>query len=147
METKLSRVYYGPKNFWKGLPAFKKLAKEGVSEDVAKLWPMKRTIWQIYLPALKHIPRTTFDVESSNAVHQADLLFLPHDRLPKGKRVYEKGWKSSTTYLRPVGVKKRDSTLQVMWDIPLPLVSWNVVKCEPQIQCSLWRSSISRGNL
>ena len=91
METKLSRVYYGPKSFWKGLPAFKKLAKEGVSEDVAKLWLMKRTIWQIYLPALKHIPRTTFDVESPNAVHQADLLFLPHDRLPKGKRVYEKG--------------------------------------------------------
>ena len=67
----------------------KKLAQEaGVSEDVAKLWLIKQTIWQIYLPAPKHIPRPTFDAESPNAVYQADLLFLPHDRLPRGKEVY-----------------------------------------------------------
>ena len=47
----------------------------GVSEDEAKLWLMKQAIWQIYLPAPKHIPRPTFDVEIPNAVHQADLLF------------------------------------------------------------------------
>ena len=41
MERKLRRVYYGLKGFWKGLPAFKKLTREGVSGDVAKLWPMK----------------------------------------------------------------------------------------------------------
>ena len=68
----------------------KKLAQEaGVSEDVAKLWLIKQTIWQIYLPAPKHIPRPTFDAESPNAVYQADLLFLPHDRLPRGKEVYK----------------------------------------------------------
>ena len=64
MERKLSRVYYSPKGFLKGLPAVKKLAKEaGVSEDVAKhskLWLMKQAIWQIYLLAPKHIPRPTF---------------------------------------------------------------------------------------
>ena len=59
----------------------KKLAKEsGVSEDAAKLWLMKQAIWQIYLPAPKNIPRPTFAVQSPNSVHQADLLFLPHDR-------------------------------------------------------------------
>ena len=45
MERKLSRVYYSPKGFLKGLPAVKKLAKEaGVSKDVAKLWLMKQAI-------------------------------------------------------------------------------------------------------
>ena len=79
---KLSRIYYSSKGFWKGLPAVKKLADaSGVSEDEAKLWLMKQAIWQIYLPAPKHIPRPTFDVEIPNAVHQADLLFLPHDKI------------------------------------------------------------------
>ena len=40
---------------------------------------MKQAIWQIYLPARKNIPRPTFDVQSPNAIHQADLLFIPHD--------------------------------------------------------------------
>ena len=61
----------------------------GVSEDVAKLWLTRQAIWKIYLPAPKHIPRPTFDVEYPNAAHQADLLFLPRDRLPRGKKVYK----------------------------------------------------------
>ena len=36
--------------------------------------------------SLKHFPRPTLDFESSNAVHQADLLLLPYDRLPIGKK-------------------------------------------------------------
>ena len=88
---KLSRIYYSPKGFWKGLPAVKKLSQEaGVSEDEAKLWLMKQAIWQIYLPAPRgNIPRPTFDVNFPNAVHQADLLFLPHDKLPRGKKIFK----------------------------------------------------------
>ena len=88
---KLSRIYYSPKGFWKGLPAVKKLSQEaGVSEDEAKLWLMKQAIWQIYLPAPRwNIPRPSFDVELPNAVHQADLLFLPHDKLPRGKKIFK----------------------------------------------------------
>ena len=87
---KLSNVYYSPKGFWKGLSAVKKSSQEaGVSEDEAKLWLMKQAIWQIYLPAPKNIPRPTFDVDYPNAVHQADLLFLPHDKLPRGRKVYK----------------------------------------------------------
>ena len=87
---KLSRIYYSPKVFWKGLPAVKKLSQEaGVSEDEAKLWLMKQAIWQIYLPAPRgNIPRPSFDVNFPNAVHQADLLFLPHDKLPRGKKIF-----------------------------------------------------------
>ena len=88
---KLSRIYYSPKGFWKGLSAVKKLSQEaGVSEDKAKLWLMKQAIWQIYLPAPRgNIPRPSFDVVLPNAVHQADLLFLPRDKLPRGKKIFK----------------------------------------------------------
>ena len=51
--------------------------------------PCKTSIWQIYLPAPRRIPRPKFDVATPNAVHQADLLFLPHDKLPRGRKVYK----------------------------------------------------------
>ena len=63
MKRKLLRTEFSPKGFWKGLPAVKRLAKEaGVPEDDTKLWLMKQATWQIYLPALKHIPGPTFGV-------------------------------------------------------------------------------------
>ena len=85
---KLSRICYSPKGVWKELPAVKKLTEAaGVSEDEAKLWLMKQAIWQIYLTAPKHVSRPTFDVQSPNSVHQADLLFLPRDKI--GRKVYK----------------------------------------------------------
>jgi len=41
------------------------------------------------LPTPKHIPRAKFDVTYPNAVHQADILFLPHDKLPRGRKIYK----------------------------------------------------------
>ena len=48
---------------------------------MARAWLKKQAIWQIYLSAPRHIPRPKFDVGVPNEVHQADLLFLPHDRV------------------------------------------------------------------
>ena len=42
-----------------------------------------------YLPAPKYIPRPNFDISIPNEVHQADLLFLPHDSLPRGRKTYK----------------------------------------------------------
>ena len=90
MEAKLSKIYYSPRGYWKGLAAIKQLAAAAkVSEDVAKQWLTKQALWQIYLPGPRYIPRPKFDVSLPNAVHQADLLFLPHDKLPGGKKVYK----------------------------------------------------------
>ena len=50
---------------------------------------IKQALWQIYLPAPRYIPRPKFDVSSPIAVHQANLLFLPHDKLPRGRKVYK----------------------------------------------------------
>lgn len=86
--SKLSKIYYSPKGYWKGLTAIKKLAFAAkVHEGVAKDWLKKQAIWQIYLPAPRSVPRPRFDVDVPNEVHQADLLFLPHDRA--GKRTYK----------------------------------------------------------
>ena len=55
----------------------------------AKRWLTKQALWQIYLPAPRYIPWPKFDVSLLNAVHQADLLFLPHGKLPHGRKVYK----------------------------------------------------------
>ena len=90
MDAKLTKIYYSPKGYWKGMAAIKKLANAAkVSEDEAKRWLTKQALWQVYLPGPKYIPRPKFDVSTPNAVHQADLLFLPHDKLPRGKKVYK----------------------------------------------------------
>ena len=83
-------IYNSPKGYWKGFAAVKKLAAAaGVSTEVALDWVKKQAIWQIYLPPPKHIPRPIFDVTVPNKVHQADLLFLPHDRPGRGRKLYK----------------------------------------------------------
>ena len=82
MDAKLAKIYYSPQRYWKGVSAIKKLADAAkVPENVAKQWLYKQAIWQIYLPAPRYVPRPKFDVATPNSVHQADLLFLPHDKL------------------------------------------------------------------
>ncbi|KAK3705272.1 hypothetical protein QZH41_000073 [Actinostola sp. cb2023] len=52
-------------------------------------WLSKQALWQIYLPPPRHLPRPRFDVSEPNEVHQADLLFLPHDRPGRGQKLYK----------------------------------------------------------
>ena len=90
LNKKLEKIYYSPKGYWRGYSAIKRLSTvAGVSEEEAKSWLKKQAMWQIYLPAPSYIPRPTFDVFVPNEVHQADLLFLPHDRLPRGRKTYK----------------------------------------------------------
>ena len=90
MDAKLAKIYYSPQGYWKGVSAIKKLAEAAkVPETVSKQWLYKQALWQIYLPAPRHVPRPKFDVATPNSVHQADLLFLPHDKLPRRKKIYK----------------------------------------------------------
>ena len=76
----LPKIYYSPGGYWKGHSAFSKLADAaGVSENEAKEWLKKQALWQIYLPSPRYIPRPHWTVDKPNEIHQADLLFLPHD--------------------------------------------------------------------
>jgi len=90
MDAKLAKIYYGPGGYWKGIAAIKKLAEAAkVPEEATKKWLIREALWQIYLPVPKRIPRPKFDVPTSSKVHQADLLFLPHDRLPHSRKVFK----------------------------------------------------------
>ena len=90
MDEKLSKIYYSPQGYWKGYTAINHLAEAAnVSKEKAKAWLEKQAMWQIFLPAPKHIPRPRFDVRTPNEVHQADLLFLPHDRPGRGRKLYK----------------------------------------------------------
>ena len=62
-------------------------AAQTVGTTVVHSWLKKQAIWQIYLPAPRYVPRPKFDVEIPNEVHQADLLYLPHDKI--AKRTYK----------------------------------------------------------
>ena len=88
--NKLSKIYYSPQGYWKGFAAIKKLAQAAkVSEDVVQNWLMKQALWQVYLPAPRYIPRPKFDVPVPNKVHQADLLYLPHDHPPRSRKTFK----------------------------------------------------------
>ena len=90
MYAKLAKIYYSPGGYWKGFAAIKKLSEDAkVPEETAKKWLFKKALWQIFLPAPKRIPRPKFNVPTPNKVHQADLLFLPHDKLPRGRKVFK----------------------------------------------------------
>ena len=76
---------------WKGDAAIKKLATQArVTNKIAKEYLSKQALWQIYRAAPKYIPRPTSTNSNSakpNDLHEADLLFLPHDKI--GKKTYK----------------------------------------------------------
>lgn len=80
----MEKIYYSPKGYWKGYLAIRKLAKAAkVTEDEAREYLARQAIWQVYLPPPKYIPRAKFDITVPNEAHQADLLFLPYDRVKR----------------------------------------------------------------
>ena len=84
LSARLASIYYSPRGYWKELTVIKKLASTAkVTEEQAKDLLKKQAIWQIYLPATRHIPRPKFKVAAPNEVHQADLFFLPHERVKR----------------------------------------------------------------
>lgn len=86
-ESRLSKIYYSTDGYWKGYSAIPKLAEKAkVSEDKVRKWLEKQALWQIYLPAPKYIPRPHWVVDKPNQIHQADLLFMPHDKV--GRKTY-----------------------------------------------------------
>ena len=84
-KKKLATVYYSPRGYWKGEGAVEKLTKETrVPEKEVRSWLSRQALWQLYLPPPQTIPRPT-SVNSNDAtpndMHEADLLFLPHDTI------------------------------------------------------------------
>ena len=78
----MEKVYYSPKGYFMGKSAIDKLANTAkVTRKIAEDWLARQAIWQIYLPGPASISHGSFDVHVPNEVHQADILFLPHDKI------------------------------------------------------------------
>ena len=86
--TDFESVYYSKGGYWRGKQAIEKLAAAtGKSKEEAEKWLLKQDIYQIYLPAPKHIPRGRITETVPNKVHQTDILYLPEDKV--NRRTYK----------------------------------------------------------
>ena len=87
MDKKFNQIYYSDDGYWRGKSAIQKLAKaSGSTKEEAEKWLLKQPLYQIYLPAPKYIPRPNASMSlyaTPNDIHQADILYLPHDKLKK----------------------------------------------------------------
>ena len=87
MDKKFNQIYYSDDGYWRGKSAIQKLAKaSGSTKEETEKWLLKQPLYQIYLPAPKYIPRPNSSLSlyaMPNDIHQADILYLPHDKFKK----------------------------------------------------------------
>ena len=87
MDEKFKQIYYSDSGYWRGKSAIQKLAKKtGTTNEEAEKWLLKQPLYQIYLPPPKYVPRPNANISlyaTPNDIHQADILYLPHDKLKK----------------------------------------------------------------
>ena len=87
MDEKFKRIYYSDNGYWRGKSAIQKLSKTtGSTKEEAERWQLQQPLYQIYLPEPKYIPRPNASMSlfaKPNDIHQADILYLPHDRYEK----------------------------------------------------------------
>ena len=46
-----------------------------------KTWLKKQALWHVHMSPLKRIDHPHFYVTEVNKMHQADLMYLPHDKV------------------------------------------------------------------
>ena len=84
MDDKFNQIYYSDSGYWRGKSAISNLAKKaGTTNEEAEKLLSKQPLYQIYLPAPKYVPRpnSSYSVYATpNDIHQADILYLPHDK-------------------------------------------------------------------
>ena len=117
----IEKIYYQPEHLWTGRKAIKLLQKEsGEPLKVVKAWLALQALWQVFLPAPKRIDYAHFYVTKVNQIHQADLLYLPHNKVYNNTYKYvlnvidiASGYKVS----RPLRTKKAGEVAEMFQDI------------------------------
>ena len=117
----MQRIFYQPENLWKGRKAITELRKvTKLPAKKVKLWLSKQALWQVHLPRPKRIDYAHFYVIKVNMIHQADLLYLPHDQMYQTTYKYvlnvidiASGYKAS----RPLKTKKASEVAEMFADI------------------------------
>ena len=121
MDDQLAQIYYQPENLWKGRKAITELRKATkLPTKKVKAWLSLQAFWQIHLPKPKKIDYAHFYVTKPNKIHQADLLYLPHDK------VYQNTYKYALNVVdiasefkasRPLRTKKSKEVAEMFKDI------------------------------
>ena len=117
----MQRIFYQPENLWKGRKAMAELRKAtGLQIKKVKLWLAKQALWQVHLPPPKKVDHPHFYVTKVNQMHQADLMYLPHDK------VYQNTYKYTIQVIdvasrykvsRPLKTKKASEVADMLRDI------------------------------
>ena len=119
--NKFRQIYYQPEHLWTGRKAIKLLQKEsGEPLKVVRNWLATQAFFQVFLPKPKHIDYAHFYVTKVNKIHQADLMYLPHDKVYQNTYKYvlniidiASGYKAS----RPLRTKKASEVAEMFKDI------------------------------
>ena len=87
MGKEFNQIYYSDDGYWRGKSTIQKLAKaSGSTKEEAEKWLLKQPLYQICLPPPKYIPRPNASLSllaKPNDIHQADILYLPHDKFER----------------------------------------------------------------
>ena len=87
MDKKFKQIYYSDDRYWRGKSAIQKLSRaSGSMKEEAEKLLRKQSLYQIYLPPPKYIPRPNASMSlfaKPNDIHRADILYLPHDKFKK----------------------------------------------------------------
>ena len=109
MDKKFEQIYCSDDGYWRGKSTIQKLAKaSGLKIEEAEWWLLKQPLYQIYLPPPKYVPRPNASMSlfaEPNDIHQADILYLPHDKFKT------KTYKYALNMVGTVGTKDHISWL------------------------------------
>ena len=87
MDKKFKQIYYSDDGYWRGKSAIQKLSRASCStKEEAEKWLMKQPLYQKYLLLPKYILRLNASMSlfaKPSDIHQADILYLPHDKFKK----------------------------------------------------------------
>ena len=132
-DAEFSKIYYQPKNLWKGKKAIKMLNE--ITGRNSEDWLTRQAYWQIHQPAPKEVQRPHFQVAKPNQLHQFDLLYMPTDKLYGNKYKYILcGIDVASRYkvARPLKTKKAKEVSLMIQDIykSTPLYYPEVFQCD-----------------
>ena len=88
LDSALSEIYYAPAGGFQGITALhSRLPKGAASKERVRRWLSSQAVGRYMQTRPPKEVFAHFTVDRPNAIHQADLLFLPHDRV--GRKTYK----------------------------------------------------------
>ena len=121
MSDKLAEIYYQPENLWTGRKAITRLRKATkLALKQVKAWLALQALWQVHIPPPKKIDHPHFYVTEVNKMHEADLLYLLHDKVYQNTYKYVLNVIDVTSRYkasRPLKTKKASKVSEMFADI------------------------------